>query len=374
MPDGRTLDAWSKRDGLFNWGAQRLPRWTAALAKARAGVGVAKVACVGDSTTSGVGSNPASATADCRRRAFPARLAEAMRARFNVKADASSVWCDGFEGGNLTVFEPRLNMGAGWTVSATFVAGGRALIDSTTNSNKLSFNPGFVTDKLDLYYVKFPGYADVVVSTADVFNASTSTAGVAGVGKLTVTRAVASAAAWDIQKSTNTPNVTLMIVGMDAYLSTDHNVSVWNMGASGSKVSHWATGAENYDFRNAIQTIAPDLSIVNLTINDWSQGTAENSYKTDLQTIITACQVTGDVLLTVGVPSNVAAASAEEQASTAAWAYDLARTNGIPLVDLSYRWIAQAYRPERGLYFDGQHPSNVGYADLGNHFAEVVAP
>ena len=163
-----------------------------------------------------------------------------------------------------------------------------------------------------------------------------------------------------------------MMVGLDAYRSSDHNLSVWNMGASGSRVNHWALGQEQYDFRNALPALAPDLTIINLTINDWAAGTPEADYKADLQVIINAAKVTGDAVLVVGVPSNPGTASLEAQAQFAGYVYELAELNDLPLIDLRYRWVSQAYMPERAFYFDGVHPGYIGCSDIAQTKARVI--
>lgn len=358
-------------NGARNIEATRLPKWTAALARARAGGPKACVAGLGDSMTSAVGSNPLSASKDSRRRGYPQRLAEALTAGFNLQAQANSIWCDGFEASNITEFDPRLALEPGWSISTAFVVGGFAFLDDSTVSPRMRFTPAGVTDTLDVYFVKYPGYAEVVVSTDGIFHGSGFTSGPQGIGKITVTRG-ASIRPWDIQKSTSTPGVSLQIVGIDAYLSTLHNVSVWNMGASGSRVRHWAEGGEPYNFRNALPQIGPDLTLICLTINDWAAGTSSASYKSDLQTMIDAASVTGDVALMVGVPSNEGVASIGAQDAIAAYMHEVANANNILSLDLRYRWVGQDYMPMRGFYFDGLHPSNVGYSDIGQYVARMI--
>ena len=144
------------------------------------------------------------------------------------------------------------------------------------------------------------------------------------------------------------------------------------MGASGSRVRHWAEGGEPYNFRNALPQIGPDLTLICLTINDWAAGTSSASYKSDLQTMIDAASVTGDVALMVGVPSNEGVASIGAQDAIAAYMHEVANANNILSLDLRYRWVGQDYMPMRGFYFDGLHPSNVGYSDIGQYVARMI--
>jgi hypothetical protein len=318
-----------------------------------------------------VGSNPASATSNSRANAYPAQLATLLTSKYGEKASAGSIWGDGFEGANLSNFDPRISLESGWQISGTFVAGGNAFLDQTANSPRLTFNPGAPTDTLDVYFVTYPGYADFVVSTKGTYAGNGKTDGPQGVSKVTIKRQL-SDAAWDIQKSGLTADRALMLVGFDAYDSAASNVSVWNMGASGSRVAQWTDGGTPYSFSNALPVFAPDLTIIDLTINDWFDATPLDAYLANLQKMITAAKKTGDVLMVVGVPSNVETAPPERQRKYADGVLALAYKNDLPAVDLLARWVSQSYNPARGFYFDGLHPSATGYADVAAALADVI--
>lgn len=367
----------ARTSGYYNIEPPRLAWWSSALSRHRSGNGRARIACIGDSTTSGVGSNPSSATADSRRRAYPAALAAALTSIGNIKAQANSIWCDGYEGSNIPAFDPRITLGANWSIHPSlFCAGGRAFHDqaSSPESTELIFDPGVTTDTLDVFYIKYPGYSDFIVvdGSGGTFVGAQSTTGTAGVAKATFTR-TASANEWVVQKSNFTLGTDLLIVGMDAYTAADIPVSVWNMGASGSRVADWTADNQPYSFVNAIQVFAPDLSIINLTINDWSNQTPPVTYKTKLQQIIAACKFSGDVLMVIGVPSNIGNATAEIQAEYAGYVYEIAADNDLPLINLSERWVSQTYRPDRNFYYDGLHPSNAGYQDVAYAIAKIIS-
>lgn len=364
-----------KRPGFYNFNSNSFPRWSAALAKQQCLVSQAKMAIIGDSTTSGVGSNPSSATSNSRVNAYPAIMAKVLNLQPETKAQANSIWCDGLEGSNIGTFDPRITLASGWVIHPTlFCAGGKAFYDPTTGSPNLTFNvgAGIETDTLDIYAVRFPGYADIVVTTNGTFNGSGSTNGASGIVKITVTRSADKTMPWVIQKSGFTPSADLLIVGLDAYVAADKPISVWNMGASGSKVADWVADNQPYSFINAIQVFAPDLSIICLTINDWAANTPEATYKSGLQQMITSCLVTGDVLLVVGVPSNTGTAPIQRQKDFARFVKELAKTNNLPVVDLSERWISQALYPSRGNYYDGLHPSISGYRDIAHLLANLT--
>lgn len=376
-----------RRPGFYNFKASSFLRWSAALAAHRAGVSRAYIACIGDSTTRGVGSNPSSATADLIRRSWPSVLADALNQMPNTKATANSLWCDGFftlvGGGNLAIADPRVSWETGWQTHPTmFVAGGKSLQYPNSASGTGRFNVDFTVgasgtpedDTCDVHYVKFPGFGDLLLTTNDAaeFVASAATSGASGVGKLTGTRSAYEDTAWTIQRAAGTPGVNLIFYGIESYKAADKPIGVWNMGASGSLAANWVDDNQPYSFVNVIQSLAPHLCIICLTINDWAADTAEATYKANMQDIIDACAVNSDILLVVGVPSNTGTAPVLRQQAFAGYVRDLAATNDLPVLDLSERWVSQALLPSRGLYYDGLHPSNVGYADVGNLTAQVV--
>lgn len=365
-----------RQGGMFNMSPGRLSRIRAGIAKHRAGVGTAEVAIIGDSTWAGVGSNPAASNTDIRRRAVPAVLAQILTARYGVKASSMGFFGDGWETTNFTTADPRVTRGAGWTTFTTMVPGGWAHRDATTTLTPITFTPSssVATDRLDVWVLTYPGYADFVVSTGGVFNGSgASNAMSGGIKRYTISR-TASTAPWVIQKSGSTPNAELILLGAEAWVSADNPVRIWNMGAAGSKVFDWANPNEAWNARNALPhaDFAPDLTVIGLTINDWAQGTSESIYKAALATMITACQVPGDVLLVSGVPSNIGTATIARQNEVTGWMLDMAAQYDCPALIMADRWVSQSYDPMRGFYFDGIHPSNVGYQDIAEVLARVI--
>jgi lysophospholipase L1-like esterase len=342
-----------------------VPKWRTALDRANAGGARATIACVGDSTTSGLGANILSATDDSRAKAYPAQLAKVLFSKFGIKADANSIWGDG-NAPDISLFDPRISLATGWAISDTFIAGGKAFINRSDSSGALSFKPSFPTDTLDVYYVVQPGYGTVEVSTADVVNLAAQTAGAGGVGKLTVKRTL-GAVTWDIRKAVGTGPI--MIAGIDAYDSAASNVSVWNMGCSGSDIATWMGG----QFSAVCPTLAPDLTIICLTINDWLAATPGEAYNMGIQALIDAAKKTGDVLLMVGAPTrNGEAARVAIQKVYADYIRVLASKNNLPLVDMIYNWKSQESLWDKGYYFDGMHPSAQGYLDIAITIGDFI--
>lgn len=342
-----------------------LPKWRAALDRANAGGPRARIACVGDSTTSGVGANAISASEDSRAKAYPMQLAGILSSKFGVRADANSIWGNG-NAPDISLFDPRIKLGAGWSIGDTFFAGGWPFAHRTETAGVLSFRPTVPTDTLDIYYFMQPDYGTIEVSTAGTVNLSASTAGAQGVSKITVKRN-RSVDAWDIRKVANSGSI--VIVGLDAYDSASSNVSVWNMGSSGSDISTWMGGR----FTSISASLAPDLTIICLTINDWVAATAADKYNAGIQALIDSGKKTGDVVLMVGVPTrNGDAAPVARQKVFADYIRALASKNDLPLIDMIFNWKSQESLWEKGYYFDGMHPAALGYADIAATVAEFI--
>lgn len=342
-----------------------LPKWRAALDRANAGGPRAKIACVGDSTTSGMGANIVSASEDSREKAYPQQLANVLVSKFGIRADASSIWGNG-NASDISLFDPRIKLGAGWSIGDTFFAGGWPFAHRSDLPGFLSFKPSAPTDTLDIHYFMQPDYGTIEVSTNGIVHQSAQTAGAQGISKLTVKRN-RSGSMWDIRKVTNTGSV--VIVGLDAYDAASTNASVWNMGSSGSTIGTWMEGR----FATVSPAVAPDLTIICLTINDWVAGTPSDKYNAGIQALIDTGKKTGDVLLMVGVPTRDGdAAPVSRQKVYADYIRTLASKNNLPLIDLVYSWKSQESLWEKGYYFDGMHPSAQGYLEIAATVADFI--
>jgi lysophospholipase L1-like esterase len=293
------------------------------------------------------------------------QLAGVLASKFGIKAEADSIWGNG-NVPDVSLFDPRISLGTGWTIGDAFIAGGSPFVDQGDAGGMLSFKPSIPTDTVDIYYLRRPAYGTVEVSTEGVVNMSTQTASAAGIGKLTVKR-TRTGAAWNLRKVAGTG--TIVIVGIDAYDSSASNVSVWNMGSNGSGITTWMAG----QFTTVAPSLAPDLTIICLTINDWVAATNGDKYKAGIQALVDAAKKTGDAVLVVGVPSkNGDATPVTRQKVYADYVRALASKNNVPLVDMIYHWKSQEAVWDKGYYFDGMHPSAQGYLDMATTIGDFI--
>ena len=135
------------------------------------------------------------------------------------------------------------------------------------------------------------------------------------------------------------------------------------MGRSGGRASQaTSSNTEPWDALNALPLFAPDLTVINLTINEWLNAGTVDAWKIHMQQIIDVAKTTGDVILMAGVPSKINQAALAYQSSFAAAAGELAAANGLPFLDVFGRFGSQESIPS--LYTDDIHPNGAGYADM----------
>jgi lysophospholipase L1-like esterase len=161
-------------------------------------------------------------------------------------------------------------------------------------------------------------------------------------------------------------------VGIDAYNSAVSSVQIFNTGVSGAVLAQWMT---NIGFITdplvTLEYLAPVLTIIEFGPNDLSAGNSAASVKTELQTAITAAQLSGDVMLMTWTPD---LRSPSLTPSYLAMAKALAAADNIPLYDLNARWVSEPISSALGYYVtsDSDHPNSIGYADQAQGLCHML--
>jgi lysophospholipase L1-like esterase len=330
--------------------------WNAKAAAVRAGSARARVLCIGDSVTYGQGAGTSDAWTGARPLSVPAKLATKLAAA-GLPAINESMFA-GFAGANPTVaqmlsYDTRIAAGAGWFNDAGFPTAGGEVWANSSDTTALSFTPSIPVDTIVVYY-----YTDPVLGqlTIDVDGAG-QTGHNSGVAKslATVTKSVSL--------GTHTVNIRrttgyLRIAGVIAWNSASKAVDVINLGWSGATAGVWNSTTDPWSPLNAITALAPDLSIIELGINDWQTAVAPATYAANIAALITRCKLTGDVVLcspyqTVGQDPQVNA-----YVDALRDAYDLA---DVRLVDFYQKEGTYAARNALNEMFDGLHAKAVVY-------------
>ena len=336
-----------------------LKKWRAAIAKVRDGQSNAKLAMFGDSTSLGSGATGvAGYPAGGRAKGPVVKLAAQLNTYF-CPAVSHAVIGTG-NNPSLYTWDSRFSAGAGWTMVTLNNVWGISAINNSTTTNALNFTPEGSVDTFVVWHTTTTGGArsftwaidggattNIDCNVAKSMASVTIPAGAAGTHTLNLSRVAGS----------------VYILGIQAYNSTTKCVEVLNMGRSGGRASHATSSlTEPWDALNALPLFAPDLTVINLTINEWINAGTVDAWKIHMQQIIDVAKTTGDVILMAGVPSKINQSALAYQSSFAAAAGELAAANGLPFLDVFGRFGSQ--ESISSLYTDDIHPNGAGYADM----------
>lgn len=339
-----------------------LPVWSAAVRTMQAGGREARLLCIGDSVTQGYGGVLGGWTPNGRAGAWPERLAAMMSGR-GLPASAASVAgagaADGASGG-YSAYDPRVTMGAGWGVNALTGMGGKLFSGAASSTGVWSFQPDRPVDRFDLWAVTNTALGVLTVETDGAVRASVSTTKAASM-EVTTVAVPETAGPVSVRWASGG---AVFIAGGVAWRSDVRRARVINAGWGGARITDWITTDQPYRAYGSIPAVAPDLSVVCLTINDWNAGTAVSTYKAGLGTLVDRCLTTGDVLLMTGCPSDPAQGKASYAAQTALRdaVFDVAATRGLAGPIDGTALFGGSFAG--GLMFDSVHPNAAGQARI----------
>ena len=362
-------DALLERNQFY---AYPLPHWRAAKALVAAGSRNAKLLILSDSTGAGQGSTNAGQGANCVSQAWPTQLAALLQTATGLKCSWQSRMSTGGFGNNFIACDSRC--AATGTMVYTGVginAVGGPLIKGAGTAT-FSFTP---TTSVDTFVIRYPVNAGLGTMQANIdggANTPIMQAGSASMGSTALTAGSAG---------THTLNLSLVnncyIDSIVAYTAAQKEISILNAGWCGSTAANWNDATAVWSPINDIPNLAPDLSIICLTINDWNAGTSLAAYIASIQTVISACLKTGDVLLCTGIASNPAAGDAPgavQQQYAAAVSY-LARANGLrlPINFANVLGGSWAVANAAGKMYDDKHGLAAGYDRMAQALVQPLA-
>lgn len=356
---------------LSNYTAPLMKRWRRAVARVRDGSGRGRLLVIGDSTSMGAGAGSGGTTN--LNGAFAKSWLSALAKIPNPFVPFS---LNSFVGNQGTLvaystYDPRVSVGTGWTnVGAGGTLGAQLWSFATGAVGVLGFTPTSQIDTIVPFYVRQAAQGTIAVSVDSG----------ASLGTITCTGASALlSASYTVTKGTHTIKLTAnndggcYVSGVLAYDSTVPGIDIIPGAWFGSKAGNFAVTGSVWQPLAAIATYAPDLTLINLTINDSNGGTALATYITQLQQIITAAQAVGDVMLMIGIPSNTTQATDGTLAGFIAAVNNLALINGCPVLDMSNRWQSYAAINPIFPYFDNLHAGALGYQDEAQAVYDVLA-
>lgn len=344
--------------------AIRLPKWRAALASVNAGAGNARLLCLGDSTTFGVGSNGSTSTGDMKPLAWPTQMMKMLNSA-GTNAHANSFMGSGTGAGGSNANDTndaRVVMGSGWShASATFITIGGAMYTCSSATSALSFTPTVPVDTFNIFYYRLASAGTFGYDINGAGSGTQSTAGASGFLTKTITGTL----------GLNTLNLNyssgnaLYIAGVEAYDSSKKSVSVINGGLPAVTTLLYNTNNGIYSpAYGAIAALAPNLTVISLGLNDLNTGKLLGTSIVNTQAIITAAQAVGDVALATFNPGQITGSfTAQNQAAYTAAMANLAANNNIPFIDNYSRQQSYVVNSANGLIVDSLHLNGAGYFD-----------
>ena len=350
-----------------------LRKWSAALGKMRNSSHNAKLLIFGDSTTAGYGATGAVGyLSGGRAKNMPVRLAAEMNRSYEP-ANAHAIWGDNaITAAVLPTFDSRIVIGSGWSVTNLTSIGGSSFSASSATAS-LAFTPsatGCYSASIDtfvVWYAQVPGSGTFNWAIDAGGTTSVPTAGTASVQSVVIP---AGSLAGHTLNLNYVSGSAFYILGIQAYDSTVKQVEVWQAGYSAGTTAQFISTGQPWYMQQVVPTLAPDLTIINLQINDVNTGVSLATYLANIQTIITYCLQSGDVILRSGYPTGISVSANTALANQQLYRDGLAAlaaTNGIPFDDLFGRTnsaeIQQAV-PGGAMYVsDLIHPTGNLYAE-----------
>jgi lysophospholipase L1-like esterase len=342
------------------YGQAKLPIWRNKLASVATGTSDARVLFIGDSTTWGAYSAnwPANTTSS----GWPALMSKMFPS--STPVSNASATTQGLGGGA----DSRVVL-SGAFINTNIGGGFGHQTYSVNGTGSLVFTPGdgVSYDSFTIYTQGGLGGGTISAtatggSATNIVQAYSNT-----VVKTTVT--AASAGTSNAVTLSWVSGTSVQVLGIEAFNSTVRRVRFANAGISGSATSAWADSATSII---AIKAWAPDLTVIMLGINDAQSNVTTATYLANIQAMVTAAKLSGDVIVMSSVPSDPSLASTVTlEAAYAAALPSLAGSNNIVFMDLFNRFGGAFVSP---MMTNTLHPNPAGYFDIASFVNSYLNP
>lgn len=354
----------------------QLKKWRAALSTAMSGGADAKIMIIGDSTSNGAyaaGASIGDGAYPFTEGAFLARILSAKGLPINIANRMNFMGPGAATAASLALNDPRWSVAAGWTPTSGMLRNTADLTDANFTPLKPDGVTAEVFDTIVIKYVKSATYAAIEVAVDGGAVAGTSVqSGTDSVGTVTVTVPLLAHTV-NIRKVAADIAKTVYILSINCYNSTKSEVQLLINGFNNYKSSDFSA-LTNYGYLTHVNTYAPHLSILNCSINDIVPQTALATYKANIQTVITNCKLSGDVILRTGtsIQNGYSTYVTGNEIPYLNTLYDLAEENNLPIIDIHRDWVSWVDANAIGLITNAAHPNKIGYNDVANLIAPYV--
>lgn len=353
--------------------ADLFKNWRVATSAAKNNVRNAKLLLLGDSTFAGSGANGTAGYpvgSNSRTLGPQHQLASMFRGvGYNVYTDS----CVGGQNAQAYyLWDTRFVAGAGWasgaTSSATLATTFNRPHHNNTTTNPLTFTPELDVDTFVVHYAirtlagsftwALDGGSTTPVSVqggANAVGSFTVTAGSVGEHTLSIARVSGS----------------IYILAVQAYDSTRKGVDIIHSGGSGNSMSSLQASVNPWDALPFVNYLQPDLTVVNLAINNWILNVDLNLFRTQLQTSIDYFKANDlNVIFVTGLPTQVdwvgpnGVIPLTKQLQYVDIIKDICKANSVVCLDSFNRFGSQEVALADGFYTDYTHPNYSGYYDF----------
>lgn len=340
----------------------QLPRFRRALAQTLAGQANCPVVVAGNSTVFGVGSTNqvSEPNTNVWKQSFPQQIASQLNAA-GVSASCNGIVCSNPDNSwNIQSSDSRLTFGGTWGLLHGTPSIGGGLFQAN-GAGTLVFTPASSCDTYRVRYVQNGslGTMGLAVGAGAVTNVNTS--GMTAFGSATVSGVLGQ------PLNISWVNGQLYTATIEGWDSAKASVIITNAGWPGAKLSDISGGVGPFDPFPALLAFNQVLTIVDIGINDWNNGTPLATFITELMSFLTRLLAVSDVIIASPAPSSTAGTgiSNATQLGFVQALRNAATALKIPFVDVWSRW--GDWNANQIFYAPGNtgfiHPNMNGYAD-----------
>lgn len=334
------------------------------------GTGDARIMVIGDSTDAGTGSDSLAGNG-LRTQSWPAVLSPLLATRFGITVNHEGIFGGvGKSTANYALYNLAVTIGSA-TFAGTNVGPGGPLWNHALTTGPMRFTPAAAFDRIRVFWKGNTTGRNIVWTTS-----SGSTGSLVGDSTFVFKTSVltCTSSTWIEFKASTA--ATVEWVGVETYNNSGSKLFISNCGWGGSTSGDWvqATGGGTRPLVS-IPLIAPDLAIINLNINDMFAGTTTATWKANVQQIIDAVKLSGNVILVTSNPLNISKYGSEAaQAPFFTAIAELAAANNIPFVDMKTHlggtWVAA---DASGYMSDNEHMLAAGYSAKATKMDDVFS-
>lgn len=345
------------------------------LGKVLGGEGRVKLGMPGDSVIMGRGNGSGTnGEVGARLKSPPSVLARLLQSmgipsRSDFVAGKVNTGLAGTAG--YTQYDPNLVFAGSTWVSAGGIGLPGGYWSAPSGMDAMTFTPEKAADRLDVYYLGSNNTYGTFTVTDVSGTLATVNAGAQAnlnVYKASVTRAAASTAAFNIQRSAGG---AIGIFALDPWNSTLPEVSVLNLGRDGARTADFIDQSFTTSTKYVLAALQLDYMIAELGLNDKNTGVSLATYLANLQTLlINHVAVSGAGSFALATSMLATAGSGYDMASWLADIRALAATLDVPLIDHAANGISRETLP--GDYYDTVHLLARGSAMKGRLLSQFV--